>query len=182
MKDCRISEIILSEKQIKKGIKRAAKWINSEFKDKQPIIIGILKGCIPFYGKIIPQLTIDCYTEFMAVYSFHGGTQASTEPEIKLDISTEIQGKDLIILEDIIDTARTLSKIKNRLLENGAKSVTIVTLLDKPTGRKVDLKADYSCFKIPDKFLVGFGLDYKELFRNLPYVGVLKPEFIEKGE
>ena len=118
----------------------------------------------------------------MAVYSFHGGTQASTEPEIKLDISTEIQGKDLIILEDIIDTARTLSKIKNRLLENGAKSVTIVTLLDKPTGRKVELTADYSCFEIPDKFLVGFGLDYKELFRNLPYVGVLKPEFIEKGE
>ncbi len=179
-KDNRIFEILISNRQIKNGIKKTAKWLNKEYKDKTPVIIGILKGCIPFIGQISTLLNFDFELDFMSASSFKGGTKGSNDIQISLDLKTNIKGRDVIILEDIIDTARTLKKIIELLKNRNPSSIRLVTLLDKKEGRKVELDADYSCFTIPNKFIVGFGLDYKEIMRNYNFIGCLKPEYIEK--
>ncbi len=179
-KDNRIFEILISNRQIKKGIKKTAKWLNKEYEDKTPVIIGILKGCIPFIGQISTLLNFDFELDFMSASSFKGGTKGSNDIQISLDLKTNIKGRDVIILEDIIDTARTLKKIIELLKNRNPSSIRLVTLLDKKEGRKVELDADYSCFTIPNKFIVGFGLDYKEIMRNYNFIGCLKPEYIEK--
>ena len=171
--DSRIKEVLISEIELKEGIQKAADWLNEEYKGKTPIVIGILKGCIPFIGSIMPLLTFDFEIDFMSASSFKGGTQSTGYIELLLDLKSDIEGRDVIILEDIIDTARTLKMIIELLQSRNPKSIKLVTLLDKKEGRKVELDADYSCFEIQNKFLVGFGLDYKEIMRNLPYIGVL---------
>ena len=179
--DKRIKEILISEKQLKTGIKLAAKYLNSNFKSKQcPIIIGILKGCIPFIGALIPLLKFDFAIDFISASSFKGSIKGSSKIDLNIFLTLDVKDKDVIILEDIIDTARTLKLVVLELKKLGAKSIKIVTLLDKKEGRKVDLNADYSCFEIPNKFIVGFGLDYLEILRNLPYIGILKDEYINK--
>lgn len=174
--DKRIERVLISEAELNDGINRAAEWINTNYADKKPILVGILKGCIPFFGQLISKIKVDCRTDFMAVSSFHGGIEASTAPQITLDLVMDIKDQDVLIIEDIIDTARSLKSIVELLKKRNPRSVKILTLLDKPEGRKVDFNADYSCFTIPLVFIVGFGLDYKEYLRNLPYIGILKPE------
>ncbi|MDE5617750.1 MAG: hypoxanthine phosphoribosyltransferase [Ureaplasma sp.] len=181
-KDNRIFEILISARQIKKGIKNTAKWLNKEYKGKTPIIIGVLKGCIPFIGQISTLLNFDFELDFMSASSFKGGTNGSNDIKISLDLTCNIKDRDVIILEDIIDTARTLKKIIELLKARKPKSIRLVTLLDKTEGRKVELNADYSCFTIPNKFIVGFGLDYKEIMRNYNFIGCLKPECIESNK
>lgn len=178
--DPRIGKVLLKPKQLQKGIKKAANWLNKEYKGKQPIIIGVLKGCIPFIGSILPMLHFDFQIDFMSASSFRGNLERQNKLDISLDITTDIKGKDVIILEDIIDTAQTLFMIIEMLKTRKPKSIKIVTLLDKVETRKVDLYSDYSCFKIPNEFIVGFGLDYKEIMRNFNYIGCLKPEFLEQ--
>ena len=171
--DPRIKEVLISETELKQGIQEAANWLNKEYEGKTPIVIGILKGCIPFIGSIMPLLKFDFEIDFMSASSFKGGTTSTGYIELLLDLKSDIEGRDVIILEDIIDTAKTLKMIVELLRSRNPKSIRLVTLLDKKEGRKVELDADYSCFEIPNKFIVGFGLDYKEIMRNLPYIGVL---------
>ena len=176
--DKRIKEILISEKEIKNKIELAAEWLNDLYKDKNPIIIGILKGCIPFIGNIMPKLKFDYKIEFITTSSFKGNVVGNNPSIIDFNMNSNIKDQDVIILEDIIDTARTLKLVIDKLYELGAKSIKIVTLIDKKEGRKVKLDSDYSCFNIPNKFIVGFGLDYQEIMRNLPYIGILKDEYI----
>lgn len=175
----KVEKVLISEEQIEEGIEKAANWINTEYKDKKVIFLGILKGCIPFIGKILPLIKIECEIEFITASSFKGGTEALDEVSISDDIKKlEMNNKHVIILEDIIDTARTLSKVRDYINRTSPASLRIVTLLDKKEKRIVDLNADFSCFEIPDVFIVGFGLDYKEELRNLPYIGIFNKKYI----
>lgn len=171
--DPRIKEVLLTEEQLDEGIQRAANWLNKEYEGKVPVVVGILKGCIPFIGKIITRLNFDLEMDFMSASSFKGGTKSTGIIELNLDLKTDIEGRDVLILEDIIDTAKTLKMIVEMLKARNPKSIKIVTLLDKKEGREVNLEADYYCFDIPKCFIVGFGFDYKEIMRNLPYIGIL---------
>lgn len=174
--DPRIKEILITEEQINQRISDAANWINEEYQNKEPIMVGILKGCIPFIGKLLPQITVDLRLDFLAISSFKGGIKAATEPEIITDLKFEVKDQDIILVEDIVDTGRTIKKVIELLESRGAKSIKLVTLVDKKEGRKVELEADFVCWDIPLVFIVGFGLDYKEIMRNLPYIGILKEE------
>ncbi len=173
--DNRIKEVILSNDEIVNICARIGKQINEEFAGSQPILVGLLKGCVPFMAELMKHITLDCSTEYMVVSSYHGGTRSSGLAKIVMDIDENVDGKNVILVEDIIDTGRTLKKIKELLEARGA-NVTLVTLLDKPEGRVVDIEADIVGKVIPNKFVVGFGLDYNECLRNLPYIGVLKEE------
>lgn len=178
--DPRIKEVLITEEQIDQKITEAANWINKEYEGKEPIMIGILKGCIPFIGKLLPKIKVDMKLDFLAISSFKGGTSAQTEPEIITDLKFEVKDQDLILVEDIIDTGRTIKKVYDLLKIRGARSIKLVTLVDKKDGRLVDLQADFACCDIPLVFIVGFGLDYKEIMRNLPYIGVLKEEVYQE--
>ncbi len=180
--DPRVGEVLIHRRKLHRGIKRAAKWMNYEYKNKTPIIIGILKGCIPFIGSIIPMLKFDFEIDFMSASSFKGGTKRVEQLELSLDLKTDIKGRDVIILEDIIDTARTLSLVVKELKSRQPNSIKIVTLLDKKECRKENLHADFASFEIPNKFIVGFGLDYKEIMRNFDYIGCLSKEYLSEEE
>ncbi len=174
--DSRIEKVLITETELKQGIKLAADWVNHEYRNKKPIIVGILKGCIPFIGQLVPQLTIDHRMDFMAVSSFKGQTHATGQPEIITDMLFDIEGQDILLVEDIVDTARTIKQVIEMLRKRNPKSIKLLTLLDKKEGRRVELEADFACFNIPLVFIVGFGLDYQEIMRNFPYIGVLKEE------
>lgn len=179
--DPRIGEIIISRRQIRKGIKRAVNWINNEYIDKDPpLLIGILKGCIPFFGQIMTQLKFDYEVDFMSASSFKGGTERTKSLDVSLDLKIDVKDRHVLIIEDIIDTARTLNLVIKMLQERKPKSIKIVTLLDKPECRIEDIKADFSSFVIPNKFIVGYGLDYKEIMRNFDYIGCLSKEYLDK--
>ncbi len=171
--DNRISEVLITYDQIANRAIEAAKWIDDNYQNQQPILIGILKGCIPWMQEVFKHVSIDAAIDFMAVSSYNGAHKSSGVAKIVMDINAEIEGKDVIIVEDIIDSGVTISKIKEYLKIKNAKSVKILTFLDKKLGRKVELEADWVGFDVPLKFLVGFGLDYQEIFRNIPFVGVL---------
>lgn len=175
-----IERILVSEKEIDSIAKKLGKELTIEYQDKFPIVVGLLKGCVPFMAKLINQL--DCHVElgFMDVSSYHGGIHSSGDVKIKKDLDVAVQDRHVIIAEDIVDTGRTIRVIMDLLKYRGAKSVSVVTLLDKPAGRVVDLDPEYIGMTIPNEFVVGFGLDYNEKYRNLPYVGVLKKEVYSK--
>ena len=175
-----IERVLVSENEIKEMCKRLGKQITEDYKDKNPLMVGLLKGCVPFMTELSKH--IDCYLEvdYMGVSSYHGGTESVGNVKITKDLNVSLQGRDVIIAEDIVDTGNTLKEITAIFKARGAKSVEIATLLDKPSGRKVELEAKYVGTLVPGEFVVGFGLDYKEYYRNLPYVGVLKPEVYSK--
>jgi len=170
-----IQEILVSEEQIKNRVAELGAQLSEEYAGKRPILVGILKGVVPFYAAMAQAMTIPVQEDFMCVSSYEG-TQSTGSLTFRKDLDVDITGRDVVILEDILDTGRTLKKIKELLLSRGPSSVKICTLLDKPAGRKVELDADYVGFTIPDAFVVGYGLDYDEFYRNLPFVGVVKPE------
>ncbi|EKA05161.1 hypoxanthine-guanine phosphoribosyltransferase, partial [Streptococcus sp. GMD4S] len=143
---------------------------------KNPILIGILKGSIPFMAELVKHIDTHIEMDFMMVSSYHGGTASSGVINIKQDVTQNIKGRHVLFVEDIIDTGQTLKNLRDMFIAREATSVKIATLLDKPEGRVVEIEADYTCFTIPNEFVVGYGLDYKENYRNLPYVGVLKEE------
>lgn len=175
-----IEKILVSQEEIVEISKRLGKEIANDYRDKLPVIIGLLKGCLPFMAELIKHIDIYCQIELMGVQSYHGETESSGNVKITKDLDISIEGRHVIIAEDIVDTGKTINVVKNLLKYRGALSVEVVTLLDKPSGRTEAFTPKYIGATIPKEFVVGFGLDYDELYRNLPYIGVLKPEVYNK--
>ena len=171
-----IERILLSEDQIKARIAELGRELTADYAGKNPIFIGVLKGVVMFFADMIRAIPLDCQIDFMAVSSYGGGTQSSGKIRIQKDISVDLAGRHVVILEDILDSGLTLSHTAAYLKTKGPASLKICTLLDKPDRRKAEVQADYVGFTIPNLFVVGSGLDFDENYRNLPYVGVLKPE------
>ncbi len=178
-----IEGILLSEAQIQARVKELGARLAEEYRDKNPVMICILKGSTMFFADLLRAMPIPLTMDFMAVSSYGRTTKSSGEVEIRKDLAGSIEHRHAIIVEDIIDSGYTLTYLSRMLSARGAKSIRICTLLDKPARRApgITLKADYSGFEIPDAFVVGYGLDYAEMYRNLPYIGILKPEVYEKN-
>ncbi|MGN1053722.1 MAG: hypoxanthine phosphoribosyltransferase [Erysipelotrichaceae bacterium] len=170
-----IKEILITEDEIINRCKELGKEITEDYQGKTPILIGLLKGSVPFLAELMKRIEINMEIDFMDVSSY-SGTESTGDVRIDKDLSNSIVGDDVIVVEDIVDTGKTLQKVVGLLYSKGANSVRIVSLLDKPERRIVDLKADYIGFTIPDAFVVGFGLDFNQKYRNLPYVGILKED------
>ncbi|MET3559211.1 hypoxanthine phosphoribosyltransferase [Streptococcus rupicaprae] len=171
-----IEKILISHDEIVDKSKELGQLLTEDYQDKNPILVGVLKGSVPFLAELIKHIDTHVELEFMIVSSYHGGTASSGKVNIIKDVDTDIKGRHVIFVEDIIDTGRTLKDLKQLFLDREPASVKIVTLVDKPEGRVVEIDADYTGFTVPNEFLVGFGLDYAENYRNLPYIGVLKEE------
>ena len=170
-----IERILISEEEIQKKVAEMGRKISDDFRGKDPLFVGVLKGCFIFMADLMRYVDIRCSMDFMAVSSY-SGTSSTGAVKINKDLSEDIEGRHVIIVEDILDSGVTLSYLKQYLMVRKPASISIATLMDKPARRKADVYADYSCFEIPDAFVVGYGLDYNERYRNLPYIGVLKPE------
>ena len=170
-----IERVLISEEELEASVAQIGRKISEDFRDKDPIFVGVLKGCFIFMADLMRHVDIKCSMDFMAVSSY-SGTSSTGAVKINKDLSQDIEGRHVIIVEDILDSGVTLSYLKRYLMGRKPASINIVTLLDKPARRKADVFADYSCFEVPDAFVVGYGLDYNEHYRNLPYIGVLKPE------
>ena len=175
-----IQEILLSEEQIRNRIAELGEILTREYAGKDPVIVGVLKGVVMFYADMVRQIKVPCQMDFMWISSY-AGTNSTGTMQVKRDVSVDIKGRHVLILEDIFDTGNSLDYTYKHLLSKEPASLKICTLLDKPERRKpgITLQADYVGFTIPNAFVVGYGLDYNEHFRNLPYVGILKPEAYE---
>ncbi|MDQ0257880.1 hypoxanthine phosphoribosyltransferase [Evansella vedderi] len=171
-----IKEVLISEEEIQQKISELGKQLTEEYEGKFPLVVGILKGSLPFMGDLIQRIDTHIELDLMDVSSYGNDTVSSGEVKIVKDLNTSVEGRDVLILEDIIDSGLTLSYLVKLFQYRKAKSVKVVTLLDKPDGRKVDLVPDLAGFIVPDEFVVGYGLDFAERYRNLPYIGILKPE------
>ena len=176
-----IAKILLTEEQIQSRVREIGRQIAKDYEGKNPTMICILKGAIMFYTDLLRSMDIPLSMDFMAVSSYGNKTKSSGEVEIRKDLSTSIENKHVIIVEDIVDSGFTLSYLTRMLASRGAASIKLCTLLDKPNHRApgITLKADYSGFEVGNEFVVGYGLDYAECYRNLPYIGILKPEVYE---
>lgn len=171
-----IKEVLYTEEEIARITKELGKTLTEEYKDKYPLVIGILKGAIMFMTDLSRAMECDLELDFMDVSSYGDGMESSGDVKIIKDLDTSVEGRDILIVEDIIDTGRTLSYLVDIFRYRKAKSIKIVTLLDKKERRAVDLEADWVGINVPNEFVVGYGLDYMERLRNLPYIGVLKEE------
>lgn len=169
-----IKEVLISEEQIIAKCEELGKIIDKDYEGKEVLLVGLLKGSVPFMAELAKHLSIDVTFDYMSVSSYDG--VESKTLVVKQDLKGDVSGKNILIVEDILDTGKTLYNVKEMLLKRNANSVKIVTLLDKEEGRVIDMKADYVGFKIPNAFVVGYGLDFNEKYRQLPYVGVLKEE------
>ena len=174
-----IEEVILSEEHIAARVREIAAQITRDYAGKEFVMVGVLNGAAIFYINLIMELDIPLEMNFIRVSSYGAGTKSSGNVRMLYDLEADIAGKDVLIVEDIVDSGMTLSFLKENLLSRGAASLHIATLLDKPERRRVPLHVDYSGFTIPDEFVVGYGLDYAEKYRNLPDIGVLRPEIYE---
>ncbi|MBP3313947.1 MAG: hypoxanthine phosphoribosyltransferase [Oscillospiraceae bacterium] len=170
-----IESILLSAEELKAGIEKLGKTLTEDYRGKEPVVVGILRGVVPFYATLTQNMDVPMVQDFMSISSYHG-TQTTGEIRFKKDLDVSIQGRHVLILEDIVDSGLTLKKVVEELKIRNPASIKVCTLLDKPSGRKVEFQPDYCCFTIPDGFVVGFGLDYNDHYRNLPYVGILKKE------
>lgn len=176
-----ILEVIVSEEELQSKIKELGKQITEDYKDKNLLLVSVLKGSVVFMADLMRAIDLKCRIDFMSVSSYGSGTKTSGTVKIIKDLDIDIRGYDLLIVEDILDSGMTLSYIKKILMDREPKSIKICTLLDKPERRQVeDIKADYKGFIIPDEFVVGYGLDYDEMYRNVAYIGALKPEVYTK--
>ncbi|NBD28066.1 hypoxanthine phosphoribosyltransferase [Paenibacillus glycinis] len=175
-----IQEVLYDADQIQQKVQELGETISREFEGRNPLVICVLKGAFIFMADLVKAVTIPLEIDFMAVSSYGQSTKTSGVVKIIKDLDASVQGRDVLIVEDIIDSGLTLSYLIDVLERRSAKSITLVTLFDKPTGRKVELEADYKGFVLPDAFVVGYGLDYAERYRNLPIIGILKPEVYEK--
>ncbi len=175
-----IKRVLVSEEQIREKVAELGAKISADYGDKKLLVLGVLKGSFVFMADLVRQISVPCEMEFMAVSSYHAGVKTSGVVKIIKDIDINPQDYHILIVEDILDSGLTLSYLKTMLLQRGATDIRIATLLDKPSRRKANIRADYCGFKVPDAFVVGYGLDYAEQYRSLPYVGELKPEVYEK--
>ena len=169
-----IKKILISHDEIVAAARELGQKLTEDYQGKNPILVGILKGSVPFMAELIKHIDMHIELDFMLVSSYHGGTSSSGVINIIKDMDQDIKGRDILFVEDIIDTGKTLKSLKELFEGRQPASVKIATLLDKPEGRLVEIEADYTCFTIPNEFVVGYGLDYEENYRNLPYIGVLK--------
>ncbi|MDF0727816.1 hypoxanthine phosphoribosyltransferase [Cytobacillus sp. S13-E01] len=176
-----IEKVLITEEEIQEKVKELGKLLTEEYKDRFPLAIGVLKGAMPFMADLLKRVDTYLEMDFMDVSSYGHLTVSSGEVKILKDLDTSVEGRDILIIEDIIDSGLTLSYLVELFRYRKAKSIKIVTLLDKPSGRKTNVEADYVGFNVPDAFVVGYGLDYIEKYRNLPYIGVLKPH-VYSGE
>ncbi len=174
-----IESVLISAEEIEAHVSEIGKKISQDFAGKDPIFVGVLKGCFIFMADLMRHVSIDCAMDFMAVSSYKGTTSTGAV-KINKDLNEDIGGRHVILVEDILDSGVTLNYLKNYLMVRNPASISIVTLMDKPARRKAPVYADYSCFEVPDAFVVGYGLDYNEHYRNLPYIGILKPEIYSK--
>ena len=170
-----IKTVLVSETEIIKRCQELGEQITKDYEGKNPILIGLLKGSVPFMAEIMKYINLDLELDFMDVSSY-SGTESQGDVRIDKDVSNSIKDDDIILVEDIVDTGRTLKTVVELLYSKGAKSVKIVSLLDKPDRRVVEIEADYVGFTVPNEFVVGYGLDFNQKYRNLPYVGILKEE------
>ena len=172
-----ILEVLLTEQQIQNRIRELGETLSAEYADKDPVIVGVLKGVVVFYADMIRHIHVPCQMDFMWISSY-SGTTTTGQMQVRRDVSANIEGRHVLILEDIYDTGTSLDFTYKHLLSKNPASLKICTLLDKPERRKpgITLQPDYVGFTIPNAFVVGYGLDYNEHYRNLPYVGILKPE------
>ena len=167
--------ILYTREQLTEAVKKLGQQITKDYEGKKPVMICILKGASVFFVDLIREIDLPLEIDFMVVSSYGASTKSSGEVKMVKDLDRSINGRDVIIVEDIVDSGMTLSFLKRTLLGRGANSLRIATLMDKPARRRVELTVDYSCFEIPDAFVVGYGLDYNETYRNLPDVGILSP-------
>ncbi|SUB56869.1 hypoxanthine phosphoribosyltransferase [Peptoniphilus lacrimalis] len=174
-----IKEILFTREEIQKKVQELGKIISNDYKGKKLILVGILKGAVPFMADLMREIDLDLEYDFMDVSSYSGTTYVG-EVRILKDISTHIEGKDVLFVEDIIDTGLTLSYLTDLFKSRAANSVAITTLLSKPKRRKIDIYVKYIGYEIEDKFVVGYGMDYNEKFRSLPYIGVLDESILHK--
>lgn len=170
-----ILKVLIDEETIKVKVEELGKRISEDYKDKNLLMVSVLKGSVVFMADLMRAIDIPARIDFMSVSSYGSGVKSSGVVKIIKDLDLELEGYDLLIVEDILDSGKTLYYLREILSKRNPKSIRIATLLDKPERRAVDMYADYSCFDVPDEFVVGYGLDYDEKYRNLPYIGVLKP-------
>ena len=173
--------ILISQEEIQVRCKELGKELTEIYQNTNPLVVGVLKGAVPFMADIVRSIDTYLELDFMDVSSYGNATVSSGEVKIVKDLDTNVEGRDLLIVEDIIDSGRTLAYLVDLFKYRKAKSVKIVTLLDKPEGRVVNIEADYVGFNVPNEFVVGYGLDYAEAYRNLPYIGVLKPSVYQSN-
>ena len=176
-----IAKVLITEEEIKAKVQELGEILSREYADKDPIFVGVLKGVVVFYADMVRAVTVPCQFDFMWISSY-SGTNSTSTMQVKRDVSADIKGRHVVILEDIYDTGNSLDFTYKHLLSKEPASLKICTLLDKPERRKpgITLVPDYVGFTVPNEFVVGYGLDFNEHYRNLPYVGVLKPEAYEK--
>ena len=175
-----ILKVLMSEEQLQKRVQEMGDELYDRFRDKDPIFVGVLKGCFIFMADLVRAAQLKSEVEFIGLSSYKNATKSSGVVQITRDLQRDISGRDIIIVEDILDSGNTLAFLKNYLMTKGAASITIATLLDKPARREKPITADYAGFVVPDEFVVGYGLDYCQQYRNMPYIGVLKPEVYTK--
>ena len=175
-----ILKVLYNEEQIQKRVAEMGEELYDRYADKNPMFVGVLSGCFVFMADLVRASQMKSQLEFIAVSSYKNGTSSTGVVQITRDLQCDITGRNLIVVEDILDSGNTLSYLKEYLLTRGAASVSIVTLLDKPARRQKAIYADIVGFEVPDEFVVGYGLDYAQQYRNVPYIGVLKPEVYSK--
>lgn len=173
-----VERVLISEEELQAKIAELGKKISEDYKGKPLLLVGILKGSLVFMADLMRAIDINCKIDFMSISSY-SGTQSTGQVRIILDLNKPVKDYDLLIVEDILDSGVTLSYIKQLLLPRNPRSIKICTLLDKPDRRVADITPDYCGFTIPDEFVIGYGLDYDEDYRNLPYVGIIKPEAVK---
>lgn len=177
-----IEQILFTKEEIDAKCAQLGKELTNEYVGKFPLVIGVLKGALPFMSDVVRQIGTYLEMDFMDVSSYGGKMHSSGEVKIVKDLNTKVEGRHILIMEDIIDSGSTLRYLVDLFKYRKAASIKIVTLLNKPLGRKAQIEADVVGFEVPDAFVVGYGLDYEEKYRNLPYIGVLKPEVYEEEE
>lgn len=170
-----IERVLFSEEELDRRVSEIAAEINRDYAGKEPMLISVLRGSFVFMADLIRKIEVPCTVDFMSVSSYGRGTTSSGQVQITKDLSDDIEGKDIIVVEDILDSGNTLSYLLELLRARKPASMKLCTLLDKPDRRVKEVHVDYSGFTIPDEFVVGYGLDYAEKYRNLPYIGILKP-------
>ncbi len=175
-----ILKTLVSEEQLHEKVTELGRQISEDYKGKSLLLVSVLKGSVVFMADLMRAITIPARIDFMSVSSYGSGTKSRGVVKIIKDLDIPLEGYDLLIVEDILDSGNTLSYLKEILSSRGPKSIRICTLLDKPERRTADIAADYVGFCVPDEFVVGYGLDYDEKYRNLPFIGILKPEVYEK--
>ncbi len=174
-----LETILFDEEELAACIARLAGQINEDYAGKSPLVIGILQGSFIFLADLVRKLTLPIDLEFMSVSSYGSSSKSSGKLSIRMDLATDIRGRDVILVEDILDSGNTLSRLRDELQKREPASLRICTLLDKPDRREVEVEVDYRGYAIPDAFVVGYGLDFDQRYRHLPYIGVLKPIIYE---